>query len=121
MEANKMSLEINKRKTEHIDLCLKENVEGVNKTNGLEGISFIHNALHEIDFDEISLETSILEKKIKAPFFINLMTGGSEIAANIKHYLAKAAEDKGLAIGLGSTRWLLERDPHKESFLIRKS
>ena len=116
-----MSLEINKRKTEHIDLCLKENVEGVNKTTGLEGISFIHNALPEIDFDEISLETSFLDKTIKAPFLVSSMTGGSELAANINHNLAKAAEDKGWAIGLGSTRALLESDSHKESFLIRKS
>src|SRR5699024_3121784 len=94
MEVVKMSLEINQRKTEHIDLCLKENVEGVNKTTGLEGISFIHNALPEINFDEINLETSFLGKKIKAPFLVSSMTGGSELAANINHNLAKAAEDK---------------------------
>lgn len=116
-----MSLDINQRKTEHIDLCLKENVEGVNKTTGLEGISFIHNALPEINFNEINLESSFLGKKVKAPFLVSSMTGGSELAANINHNLAKAAEDKGWAIGLGSTRALLESDSHKESFLIRKS
>lgn len=116
-----MTLEINQRKTEHIDLCLKENVEGINKTTGLEGISFLHNALPEIDFNDISLETSFLDKKIKAPFLVSSMTGGSELAANINHNLAKAAEDKGWAIGLGSTRALLESDSHKESFMIRKS
>src|SRR5699024_12763415 len=52
---------------------------------------------------------------------VSSMTGGSELAANINHNLAKAAEDKGWAIGLGSTRALLESDSHKESFLIRKS
>lgn len=120
-EAVKMSLEINQRKTEHIDLCLKENVEGVNKTTGLEGISFIHNALPEINFNDINLETSFLNKKIKAPFLVSSMTGGSDLAANINHNLAKAAEDKGWAIALGSTRALLESDSHKESFMIRKS
>src|SRR5699024_6068649 len=108
MEANKIILEINKLKKEQ------------NKTTVLEGISFIHNALHEIDLDEISLETSFLDKTIKAPFLVSSMTGGSELAANINHNLAKAAEDKGWAIGLGSTRALLESDSHKESFLIRK-
>lgn len=116
-----MTLEINQRKTEHIDLCLKENVEGVNKTTGLEGISFIHNALPEINFNDINLESSFLNKKIKAPFLVSSMTGGSELAANINHNLAKAAEDKGWAIALGSTRALLESDSHKESFMIRKS
>lgn len=117
----KMTLEINQRKTEHIDLCLKENVEGVNKTTGLEGISFIHNALPEINFSDINLETSFLNKKLKAPFLVSSMTGGSDLAANINHNLAKAAEEKGWAIGLGSTRALLESDSHKESFMIRKS
>src|SRR5699024_10613726 len=116
-----MRLEINKRKTEHLDLCLKENLAGVNKTTGIEGISFMHNALPATDYDEISLERSFLDKTIKAPFLVSSMTGGSELAANINHNLAKAAEDKGWAIGLGSTRALLESDSHKESFLIRKS
>src|SRR5690625_2046450 len=121
MEANKMSLEINKRKTEHIDLCLKENVEGVNKTTGLEGISFIHNALPEIDFDEISLETSFLDKTIKAPFLVSSMTGGSERAAKINKNSPKAAEAEGWAIGLGSTRALPQSESHKASFLSSKS
>ena len=116
-----MTKEINQRKTEHIDLCLNDNVEGVNKTTGLEGISFIHNALPEINFSEINIETSFLNKDIKAPFLVSSMTGGSELAANINHNLAKAAEDKGWAIALGSTRALLESDSHKESFMIRKS
>lgn len=49
---------INKRKTEHIRLCLTDQVEGVNKSTGLEGISFIHNALPEINFHDITLRTS---------------------------------------------------------------
>src|SRR5699024_11589941 len=49
------------------------------------------------------------------------MTDRSEVAANINDNLAKAAEDKGWAIALGSTRALLQSDSHTESFLIRKS
>lgn len=115
-----MDLGINKRKTEHIRLCLNDNVEGVNKTTGLEGISFIHNALPEIDFKDIQLDTTFLGKKITAPFLVSSMTGGSELAEEINVNLAKAAEQKGWAIGLGSTRALLESDAHKDSFLVRK-
>lgn len=111
---------INKRKTEHIRHCLTGNVEGVNKSTGLEGISFIHNALPEINFADIDLGASFLDKSINAPFLVSSMTGGSELAAKINQNLAKAAEEKGWAIGLGSTRALLESDAHKESFLIRK-
>lgn len=111
---------INKRKTEHIRLCLDENVEGVNKSTGLEGISFIHNALPEIDFADIRLDTNFLNKPVQAPFLVSSMTGGSALAAEINQNLAVAAEAKGWAIGLGSTRALLESDAHQESFLIRK-
>lgn len=111
---------INKRKTEHIKLCLNDNVEGVNKSTGLEGISFIHNALPEINFQDITMETSFLNKKINAPFLVSSMTGGSKLAADINQNLARAAEEKGWVIALGSTRALLESDAHQESFLIRK-
>lgn len=111
---------INKRKTEHIRHCLTDNVEGVNKSTGLEGISFIHNALPEINFEAIELDTSFLGKPVKAPFLVSSMTGGSELAEKINQNLAMAAEEKGWAIGLGSTRALLESDAHKDSFLIRK-
>ena len=46
---------INKRKTEHIRLCLTDQVEGVNQSTGLEGIAFIHNALPEINFNDIEI------------------------------------------------------------------
>ncbi|BAC12493.1 isopentenyl-diphosphate delta-isomerase (IPP isomerase) [Oceanobacillus iheyensis HTE831] len=110
---------INQRKTEHIRLCLTGNVEGVNKSTGLEGINFIHNALPEIDFADISLESSFLGKQLKAPFLVSSMTGGSELATKINQNLAIAAEEKGWALAIGSTRAFLESDQHKESFLIR--
>ncbi|WP_010651840.1 type 2 isopentenyl-diphosphate Delta-isomerase [Oceanobacillus massiliensis] len=111
---------INQRKTEHIRLCLTGNVEGVNKSTGLEGINFLHNALPEINFADITLETSFLNKKLKAPFLVSSMTGGTELATKINQNLALAAEEKGWALGIGSTRAFLESDQHKESFLIRK-
>lgn len=111
---------INKRKTEHIKLCLEDNVEGINKSTGLEGISFIHNALPEINFNDINLETTFLDKSIAAPFLVSSMTGGSKLATDINQNLARAAEEKGWVIALGSTRALLESGAHQESFLIRK-
>src|SRR5699024_3452744 len=92
----------------------------INKTTGLEEISFIHNALPEIDFNDIQLKTTFLNKQLNAPFLVSSMTGGSELATKININLAKASEEKGWAIGLGSTRALLESRAHEESFLIRK-
>lgn len=114
-----METDINVRKKEHIRLCLTDQVEGVNKSTGLEGISFIHNALPEINFNDIQLKTTFLNKQLKAPFLVSSMTGGSDLAAKININLATASEEKGWAIGLGSTRALLESKAHEESFLIR--
>lgn len=111
---------INQRKTEHIRLCLTGNVEGVDKTTGLEGIHFIHNALPEINFESITTETSFLGKKLKAPFLVSSMTGGSELAIEINQNLAIAAEERGWVMAIGSTRAFLESNRYKESFLVRK-
>ncbi|WP_156290287.1 type 2 isopentenyl-diphosphate Delta-isomerase [Oceanobacillus salinisoli] len=111
---------INQRKTEHIRLCLTGNVEGVNKSTGLEGIDFIHNALPEINFDDIQINTSFLGRELKAPFLVSSMTGGSELATTINQNLAEAAEEKGWIMALGSTRAMLESEAHKESFLIKE-
>ena len=111
---------INKRKTEHIRLCLTDQVEGVNKSTGLEGISFIHNALPEINFNDIEIDSTFLGKQIKTPFLVSSMTGGSKLAARINQNLAIAAEERGWAIALGSTRALLESEAYQDSFLIRK-
>ncbi|CEI82422.1 isopentenyl-diphosphate delta-isomerase [Oceanobacillus oncorhynchi subsp. incaldanensis] len=111
---------INQRKTEHIRLCLEGDVEGVNKSTGLEGIHFLHNALPEIDFADISLRTSFLGKALQAPFLVSSMTGGSELATTINQNLARAAEQKGWALAIGSTRAFLESEQHKDSFLIRR-
>lgn len=111
---------INKRKTEHIELCLTEQVEGVHKTTGLEGVSFVHNALPEINFNEIDLSSTFLGKNVSVPLLVSSMTGGSELADEINTHLATAAEKRGWVIALGSTRALLESDSHHESFLIRK-
>lgn len=119
-ELDRLEIDINRRKTEHIKLCLTDAVEGVNKTTGLEGIEFIHNALPEINFQAIDLTTSFLNKQLKAPFLVSSMTGGSDLAEKININLALASEQKGWAIGLGSTRALLESDAYEESFLIRR-
>lgn len=115
-----MEADINIRKTEHIRLCLTDEVEGVNKTTGLEGIEFIHNALPEINFNDIDISTTFLNKEISAPLLVSSMTGGSKLAEEININLAKASEERGWAIGLGSTRALLESDAFEDSFLIRK-
>lgn len=115
-----MPEEINKRKSEHINIVLNEKVTGTNVTTGLEHVRFIHNALPEVDFGEISLATKFLERPIETPFLISSMTGGALMAENINRNLAIAAEERGWVLALGSTRALIESSKHHASFQLRK-
>ena len=111
---------IEQRKSDHIQIALNEKVTGESISTGLESFAFIHNALPEIAFDEISIETTFLGFECKTPFLISSMTGGTALAETINRNLAVAAEESGWALALGSTRALLDSDGHASSFLMRK-
>ncbi|WP_221564635.1 type 2 isopentenyl-diphosphate Delta-isomerase [Alkalihalobacillus sp. TS-13] len=108
-----------KRKDEHIDIALNKPVQNVN-TTGFERYRFRHNPLPELDFEAVDLSTTFLNKKLKAPFLVSSMTGGTEKAKRINEKLADIAEEKGWAIGVGSMRAAIEREGAVESFQIRK-
>ena len=38
---------------------------------------FVHQSFSSVPFEEVSLETKLLDLKLSCPFFINAMTGGS--------------------------------------------
>ena len=115
-----MTSSIEQRKSEHIQITLNKEVTGESITTGLESFSFIHNALPEIAFEEISIETEFLGFECKTPFLVSSMTGGTALAETINRNLAIAAEESGWALALGSTRALLDSDGHASSFLMRK-
>lgn len=111
---------IEQRKSEHIQIALNEKVTGESISTGLEALVFIHNALPEIAFDEISTATTFLDFPCKTPFLVSSMTGGTALAEAINRNLAIAAEESGWALALGSTRALLDSEGHTASFLMRK-
>jgi isopentenyl-diphosphate Delta-isomerase len=111
---------IEQRKSEHIQITLNEKVTGDAITTGFESYTFIHNALPEIDFAEISTETEFFGHACRTPFLISSMTGGTALAETINRNLAEAAEERGWALALGSTRALLDSDGHPPSFLMRR-
>ncbi len=115
-----MTNSIEQRKSDHIQITLNEKVTGESISTGLESFTFIHNALPEIAFEEISTETTFLGFECKTPFLISSMTGGTALAETINRNLAEAAEERGWALALGSTRALLDSDGHAASFLMRK-
>lgn len=107
------------RKNDHIRINLEEDVNSGLST-GLERYQFVHEALPEIDLDQVDLSQTIFGRKISAPILISSMTGGSPEAANINRTLAEAAEATGIALGLGSQRVAIEHPEQAYTFQIRR-
>ncbi|MDQ1146653.1 isopentenyl-diphosphate delta-isomerase [Bacillus sp. SORGH_AS 510] len=112
--------DINQRKDDHIHLCLHEEVTGRGISTGFEQFRFIHQALPEINFSDINTESFFLGKRIKMPYLISSMTGGTEMAYSINKNLAQAAQEKGWALGLGSARAAVESPAQVYTFQVRK-
>ncbi|WP_411954204.1 type 2 isopentenyl-diphosphate Delta-isomerase [Alkalibacillus sp. S2W] len=113
-----MTDDIHKRKSEHIQHSLSEESLG-HASNGFDVYQFRHHALPELDFEKINYQTSMFDKALNTPFLISSMTGGAEMAETINRNLAIAAEEQGWALGLGSTRVILEKEDFLSSFQLR--
>src|SRR5512143_1878192 len=91
-----------RRKVDHIRINLEENVQFPRLTTGLERYRFMHEAIPELYINEIDTSVEIFGKRLRAPILISSMTGGTEIARQINRHLAEAAQQAGIAMGLGS-------------------
>ncbi len=107
------------RKSDHIRINLEENVNFNTLTTGLEKYHFLHQALPEIDLARVDTSVSIFGKTLQAPLLISSMTGGTEQAGQINRTLAAAAEQAGIAMGLGSQRAALEDTSLADTFRMR--
>jgi isopentenyl-diphosphate delta-isomerase len=96
--------ELIQRKSDHIDICLKNPVEAKNATTLFECINLIHNAIPELNFDSIDTSQEFLGKKFSAPILIDAITGGFSESKKINENLALAAEKLELGMVVGSQR-----------------
>ncbi len=108
------------RKADHIRINLEEDVSFKRLTTGLEDFFFMHHALPELNLDEIDTHTALFGKPLQTPLFISSMTGGTERATEINRILATAAQEVGMAMGLGSQRAAIEDELLAQSFKIRQ-
>jgi isopentenyl-diphosphate delta-isomerase len=107
------------RKSEHIRVNLEENVNSA-LTTGLEDYQFTHNALPDINLEDIDLQVNVFERELNAPLLISAMTGGTEEALEINRRLAVAAQETGIAIGIGSQRAAIEDATLEGTFRVRE-
>ena len=106
------------RKDEHVRIAIEENVSS--HQNYWDSVILTHNALPEINKDEINLSTDIFNCKLNAPLIISGMTGGYTKAKKINENLAVAAEKFQIGMGVGSQRAALEKPELIETYGVIK-
>ncbi len=95
------------RKRAHI----QHSLAGASQAQGLSGLERVHlnhEALPELNFSEIQLNSTFQQKTLKTPFYIAGMTAGHSEAWKVNQILAHACQKRGWAMGVGSQRRDLE-------------
>jgi isopentenyl-diphosphate delta-isomerase len=106
------------RKKQHVELVLAKDVAFRLKSTGLESVEFVHNALPELDLEDIRTDATFLGKSIALPLLVSSMTGGYPQALRINRELASACEEIRIPMGVGSQRQALEDSSYHRTFSV---
>jgi isopentenyl-diphosphate Delta-isomerase len=98
-----MSDEVKQRKIEHVSIALEQDISAPQSASWAD-IHLVHQALPEVDLEEIDTSVEFLGKQLRYPLFVSSLTGGHPDVAVINERLASIAEEYGLAMGVGSQR-----------------
>lgn len=104
------------RKDDHIRIVKEEDVE--THGSGFTDVHLVHEALPEIHLEDIDTSTDFLGHELDAPVVIESMTGGHPNTTKINRNLAHAAQETGIAMGVGSQRAGLEDEETVESYAV---
>lgn len=108
------------RKDDHLRINFEEDVSFDVLTTGFEFYRFVHQALPEIDMDEVDTTTTFLGCRLALPLLIGSATGGTPRAGRINQMLAETAQEAGIGMGLGSMRAALEDSGTRWTFQVRR-
>jgi isopentenyl-diphosphate delta-isomerase len=111
---------IGQRKDDHLALCAEEDVGFRRQSTLLECVRLVHDALPDLGSSEIDTSLTLFGKKLRAPFVIAAMTGGTEEAGRINRELAAIAEERGYGFGLGSQRAMHTKPASAPSYRVRQ-
>ncbi|MDA8217341.1 MAG: type 2 isopentenyl-diphosphate Delta-isomerase [Dehalococcoidales bacterium] len=108
------------RKEAQLLVCMHDNVQASGVTTGFEHYRFVHQALPEIDWQEMDLSVNLLGRHLRAPLFISAMTGGCRLARRINRNLAEAAQRLGIGMAVGSQRAAIIDPGLAETYQVRE-
>jgi isopentenyl-diphosphate delta-isomerase len=110
---------ISQRKSEHLRIVTDHDVAHRRGTL-LDNIHLLHQALPELDSDEVDLSVEFFAKRIRAPLIITSMTGGAEFAREMNRSFAGSAQKEGVAFAVGSQRVMLRHPEVTSDFTVRR-
>jgi len=102
------------RKKDHIDLAFKSQLDKIKVDE-----RFNYEPMLKAHPEDVDLGVDFLNKKMRIPVWVSSMTGGTELAEKINTNLAKACNEFGMGMGLGSCRMLLDGDTYLHQFNVR--
>ncbi|MCR4317202.1 MAG: type 2 isopentenyl-diphosphate Delta-isomerase [Planctomycetes bacterium] len=113
--------ELSNRKDAHIDgvLDLRDQTRFVLQKSPFDLVRLNYQSLPEVDFAKIDTTKDFLGRKLMAPIIVSSMTGGTDRSAKINGCLAKIAQEKRIALSIGSGRIVLKDESVLHSFDVR--
>lgn len=114
-----MTDEVKQRKIEHVNIALGQDISVAQRANWND-VQFVHQALPEVDLDEIDTSLTFLGHTLRYPIFMSSLTGGHPDVISINRNLARAAERYGLALGVGSQRAAIVNPDVSSSYTITR-
>jgi isopentenyl-diphosphate delta-isomerase len=112
---------VGQRKNSHLDLCATEEVEPSGNSALFDDVRLAHCALPEMAVADVDCSVPLFGKRLRYPLLMTGMTGGTERAHAVNVELASAAEEWGVAFGVGSQRAMSELPEKAWTFQVRQA
>lgn len=111
--------DIEDRKADHLEVVASGRADFRDQGTLLDAVRLAHQSLPEMELQDVDLSVSLFGKTLKAPLVITGMTGGTDRARDINRDLARAAQEVGVAFGVGSQRAMAEKPELSATYQVR--
>lgn len=112
--------QVNRRKVEHIRI-VREDAQTDRRKFHFDDVHLLHRGLPELDLADVDPSVTLLGRRLSFPLLISSMTGGDHAQLRkINRNLALAAQETGVALGVGSQRVQFVNPRARASFELRR-
>ncbi len=108
------------KKDDHVELA--QVFHGREKKSDFDNIKYIHHSFPQMGVEDVDLTSQMAGIEMEVPFFINAMTGGSDMTKKVNENLAILARECNLLMASGSLSVAVKDPDLMDSFkIIRKT